>query len=141
MYNASDIERFNQTLRDKSPQEIIQWASTLDRQVFASTSFSPNSAGLLHMINEVAPEIPVIWVDSGYNMPDAYRTADKIMKMLDLDFRVYIPEMTAERRRPTPPECAQNGALLHAQPRMLLEKVLTLRVEDIGHLHGGPTHD
>jgi Transposase len=28
-----------------------------------------------------------------------------------------------------------------AEPRMLVEEVLTLRVEDIGHLHGGPTHD
>ncbi len=123
MYNASDIERFNQTLRDKSPQEIIQWASTLDRQVFASTSFSPNSAGLLHMINEVAPEIPVIWVDSGYNMPDAYRTADKIMKMLDLDIRVYIPEMTAERRN------ALMGGIPHPDDDEELHKEFTRQVK------------
>ena len=47
-------------------------------------------------------------------------------------------EMAAERGGPTPSERAQHGALLHAQPRMLLDEVLTLRVEDIGHLHGGP---
>jgi hypothetical protein len=33
-----------------------------------------------------------------------------------------------------------DGPLLHTQPRMLLEKVRTLRVENIGHLHGGPAH-
>ncbi len=49
-------------------------------------------------------------------------------------------EMTAERGGPTPPERAQDGALLHAQPRMPLEEVVALRVEDIGHLHGGPAH-
>ena len=52
-----------------------------------------------------------------------------------------LVEMPAERGGPTPCECAQDGPLLHAQPRMLREKVLTLRVEDIGHLHGGPRHD
>ena len=49
-------------------------------------------------------------------------------------------EMAAERRGPTPSKRAQHGALLHAQPRMPLEEVVTLRVEDIGHLHGGPAH-
>jgi hypothetical protein len=35
----------------------------------------------------------------------------------------------------------EDRSLLHAQPRMLLDKGVTLRVEDIGHLHGGPAHD
>ena len=50
-------------------------------------------------------------------------------------------EMAAERRGPTPLESAEHGALLHAEPRMPLEEVIALRVEDIGHLHGGPAHD
>jgi hypothetical protein len=49
-------------------------------------------------------------------------------------------EMPAERGGPTPAERAQDGALLDAQPRMLLDEVITVRVEDIGHLHGGPAH-
>ena len=50
-------------------------------------------------------------------------------------------DMAAEPGGPTPLKGAEHGALLHAQPRMPFEKMLTLRVEDIGHLHGGPTHD
>jgi hypothetical protein len=50
-------------------------------------------------------------------------------------------EMPAERGRPTSRQRAQHGPLLHAQPRMPLEEWGTLRVEDIGHLHGGPAHD
>jgi hypothetical protein len=50
-------------------------------------------------------------------------------------------EMAAARGRPTPRQRAQHGPLLHAEPRMLLEEWGTLRVEDIGHLHGGPRHD
>jgi hypothetical protein len=49
-------------------------------------------------------------------------------------------DMPAERGGPTPGQGAQHRSLLHAEPRMLVEEVLTLRVEDIGHLHGGPAH-
>ena len=49
-------------------------------------------------------------------------------------------EMSAERGGATPRQRAQHGPLLHTQPRMLLEEGGTLRVEDIGHLHGGPAH-
>ena len=49
-------------------------------------------------------------------------------------------DMPAERGGSTPRQRAEDGPLLHAEPRMLVEEVLTLRVEDIGHLHGGPAH-
>lgn len=49
-------------------------------------------------------------------------------------------DMPAERGGPTPGQRAEDGPLLHAEPRMLVEEVCTLRVEDIGHLHGGPAH-
>ena len=50
-------------------------------------------------------------------------------------------EMPAERGGATARDRAEHGSLLHAQPRMLLEEGVTLRVEDIGHLHGRPAHD
>ena len=50
-------------------------------------------------------------------------------------------EMASERGRATARDGAEYRSLLHAQPRMLLDEGVTLRMEDIGHLHGGPTHD
>jgi hypothetical protein len=50
-------------------------------------------------------------------------------------------EMASERGRATACDGAEHRSLLHAQPRMLLDEGVTLRMEDIGHLHGGPTHD
>lgn len=98
MFQELELQQINAELRDKSPTEIIQWALALDKRVFTSTSFSPNSAALLHMIKQAAPGMPVVWVDSGYNVPDTYRTAEKIMEQLQLNMHIYIPEMTAERR-------------------------------------------
>jgi hypothetical protein len=54
---------------------------------------------------------------------------------------VAVIDMTTEGGGPTARDRAQHRALLQAEPRMLVEKAVTLRVEDIGHLHGGPAHD
>ena len=55
--------------------------------------------------------------------------------------RTAVIDMPTERGGPTARDRAQHGALLHAEPRMLRDEVITLRVEHIGHLHDGPIHD
>jgi len=93
-----DLAQINQQLRDKSPVEIVNWAMSLNKRVIGTTSFAPNSAVMLSIITEADPGIPVIWVDSGYNVPDTYRVAELLMDQLKPNMKIYIPEMTAERR-------------------------------------------
>lgn len=93
-----DIEKANQELRERSPAEIVKWATQLGRRTVATTSFSPNSAALLHVVAQVEPDLPVIWVDSGYNVPDAYIAAEQIMQRLRLNMQIYAPAVSAERR-------------------------------------------
>ena len=49
-------------------------------------------------------------------------------------------EMPTERGGATARDRTEHRALLHAQPWMLLDEGVTLRVKDIGHLHGRPAH-
>ena len=93
-----DIDKLNQELRDATPLEIVRWAAGLDKKVIATTSFAPNAAAMLHLITEVDASIPVVWVDSGYNVPDTYRVAEIIMQRLKPNMQIYIPQWTAERR-------------------------------------------
>ena len=93
-----DLDALNAELRNKSAQDIIRWAVSLGEPAMASTSFSPNAAVMLKLVTDVAPEMPVVWADSGYNVPDTYRVAEKLIQLLQPNLKVYIPEMTAERR-------------------------------------------
>lgn len=93
-----DLETLNQELRHKSPQEIIRWAADLEQTLIATTSFAPNSAAMLHLITQTEPTIPVVWIDSGYNVPDTYRVAEQLMEQLKPNMQIYIPQQTAERR-------------------------------------------
>ena len=77
-----DLDALNSTLRNASAEEIIRWAVSLNEPIMASTSFSPNAAVMLKLVTDVAPEMPVVWADSGYNVPDAYRVAEQLIKLL-----------------------------------------------------------
>jgi hypothetical protein len=48
-----------------------------------------------------------------------------------------VIDMPAERGGPTARDRAQHGSLLHAEPRMLVDEDVTLRMEDVGHLTAG----
>ena len=93
-----DYAKINAELKERSPQDIIRWALQQGSRIITTTSFSPNSAAMLHLATQIAPDMPTVWVDSGYNVPDAYRVAEQLMQQLKLNMKVYIPTMTAERR-------------------------------------------
>lgn len=94
----SDLESINAELKDRSAEDIVRWALERSDRVITTTSFSPNSAAMLHLVTRVKPDMPVIWVDSGYNMPDAYQVAERLIEQLHLNIHVYNPLMSAERR-------------------------------------------
>jgi phosphoadenosine phosphosulfate reductase len=93
-----DIQKLNQELKDLSPLEIVRWAANLGKKMIGSTSFAPNAASMIHVITQAEPSTPIIWVDSGYNVPDTYRAAQTIMAKLNPNMQIYIPQWTAERR-------------------------------------------
>lgn len=93
-----DLAAINADLRQRSPAEVIRWALSLGKPAFATTSFAPNAAVMLHLISETCPDLPVVWVDSGYNVRDTYLVAEQLMRDLHLKMHVYTPVMTAERR-------------------------------------------
>jgi phosphoadenosine phosphosulfate reductase len=63
----------------------------------ATTSFGIQAAVMLHLIHEHAPEIPIVFIDTGFLFPETYRYADELAKQLKLDLRTYQPAVTAAR--------------------------------------------
>ncbi len=92
-----NLDQLNDQLRDASAEGIIAWAARQPGPLIASTSFGPNSAALLHLVNKVAPRTPIVWVDSGYNLRDTYLVVQELIESLDLNMKIYVPAMTTER--------------------------------------------
>jgi phosphoadenosine phosphosulfate reductase len=93
-----DFEAVNRQLRDASPFDIVRWAVQQQCRLLATTSFGRNASVLLDVIDKVDTSIPVVWIDTGYNLRDTYVVAEKIIASLSLSVDVFAPLITSERR-------------------------------------------
>ena len=99
MVNPGRIAEWNADLRSLPPLEIVHWAiSQAKGRAMVSTNFRPYEAVVLHLCVQVQPDIPVLWVDHGYNRPATYRHAEQLRKLLRLNLKSYVPKMTAAHR-------------------------------------------
>ncbi|WDE97252.1 phosphoadenosine phosphosulfate reductase family protein [Lentisphaera profundi] len=93
-----DIEKLNAEMRHAHPSEIIKKAIEIggDRPM-VSTNFRPLEAVVLDMATKVKNDISIVWVDSGFMMPQTYAFAEKTIQELKLNINVFVPKMTAAR--------------------------------------------
>ena len=93
------FSKANSELRNQSPLEIVRWAIAQSHtRAIVSTNFRPYEAVILHLCVQVQPDIPVLWVDHGYNRPATYHHAEQLRKLLRLNLELYQPKITAAHR-------------------------------------------
>ena len=99
MLNAEQIRAANAELRNQSPIDIVRWAvSKAGGRAIVSTNFRPYEAAILHVVTRVQADIPVLWVDHGYNKPATYLHAEALRKQLGLNIKPFLPRMTPAHR-------------------------------------------
>jgi phosphoadenosine phosphosulfate reductase len=90
------ILQANAELTSQSALDVVRWAiARAGARAVISTNFRPYEAVLLPLVTQVQPDIPVLWVDHGYNRPATYRHAGQLRSRLKLDIRPYLPRLTA----------------------------------------------
>lgn len=97
--SPAQITQANSELRDKSPLEVVRWAiAQANGRAIVSTNFRPYEAVVLHLAVQAQPDIPVLWVDHGYNRPATYQHAEELKRLLKLNIKAYLPKMTVAHR-------------------------------------------
>jgi phosphoadenosine phosphosulfate reductase len=82
-----------------SATERVRWAhETYGDQLVLTTSFGVQSAVMLHLVTIQIPEIPVIFVDTGYLFPSTYTFAASLTERLKLNLKTYTPLQTAAQQ-------------------------------------------
>jgi phosphoadenosine phosphosulfate reductase len=96
---VNEILKANTELGSQPPREIIRWAiARSNGRAIVSTNFRPYEAVLLHLCVQERPDIPVLWVDHGYNRPATYHHAEQLKKLLNLNLKAYLPVISAAHR-------------------------------------------
>lgn len=100
-----NIDAINEQYGD-DPEALTRWALSLGKRAICTTNFRPFEAVILHMVTQVQPDIPIVWMDSGYNTEATYRFADEVARRLELNLTIYHPQRSRAHREalegPTP---------------------------------------
>jgi phosphoadenosine phosphosulfate reductase len=82
-----------------SAEDRVRWAvAEFGDKLILTTSFGIQSAVMLHLASRVAPEIPVVFIDTGYLFPETYRFAHELTKRLKLNLKTYTPRRSAAQQ-------------------------------------------
>ncbi|WP_444895598.1 phosphoadenosine phosphosulfate reductase domain-containing protein [Microbulbifer sp. SSSA005] len=94
-HHDADLESMNLRFAGAKPSEIMQFTMEHAQNPVVFTNFRPLAIAFLHLVTRAKPDIPVIWVDHGYNTPETYRHIENVVKSLELNLRTYSPKMSA----------------------------------------------
>lgn len=79
MFSDIEIEKLNSQFETEKPEAILRWAwSTFHLKVAATSSFQSQSMPLLHMISQTVPELPILFLDTGFHFPQTLTFRDRV---------------------------------------------------------------
>ncbi len=81
-----------------APERIKWLAQEYADRLVLSSSFGLQAAVMLDLISKYAPEIPVIWIDTGYLFPETYQYAEELISSLGINVQVFQPLLSAARQ-------------------------------------------
>ena len=76
------FESFSAVQRVEEAMEFLPGAHVM------TSSFGAQAAVMLHLVNQLVPEIPVVLIDTGYLFPETYRFVDDLTERLGLNLQV-----------------------------------------------------
>jgi phosphoadenosine phosphosulfate reductase len=98
-FDDAQIEAWNRDLEGRSASERVRWALEEFRgHAVLSTSFGIQSALMLHLVTQIDPKIPVVFIDTGYLFPETYKFAEELTERLQLDLKIFNPAVTPARQ-------------------------------------------
>lgn len=87
-----DLERLG------AGERLALLAERFNGRVLATTSFGLQAAVMLKLLRDHAPDIPVVFIDTGYLFAETYRYAALLEEHLGFEARIFTPAISAARQ-------------------------------------------
>jgi len=91
----ADLVALNEQFENAKPSDVMRFTIENATNPVVFTNFRPLAVAFLHLVTQPNKDIPVIWVDHGFNTPETYRHIERVVEKLDLNLKVYSPRMSA----------------------------------------------
>ena len=84
------LDHCNEVMAAKSAADRVQWAlENLPSVHILSSSFGVQAAVSLHLMTRHDPDIPVIFIDTGYQFAETYQFVDTLTERFNLNLKIY----------------------------------------------------
>ncbi|MCX6935260.1 MAG: phosphoadenylyl-sulfate reductase [Verrucomicrobia bacterium] len=111
---------------DWSPAERLYWVVVeFPGKIVLTTSFGAQSAALLHLATKIQPDLPIIFIDTGYHFPETLSFADELQARLHLHIKTYRPRLSPQEIE------SRHGRLWEQGPDGLAKFHEIIRVEPL----------
>ena len=89
-----DIAATNATLDSMTPQEVLAWTwQQFQPKVILTCSFQHEGVVLAHMLREIAPEVPVVFINTGFHFEETLAYRDEIKRRFGINLVELLPVM------------------------------------------------
>jgi len=93
------LDHCNDVFANMSAEKRVEWAlSHLPDQHVLSSSFGAQAAVSLHLVTQQKPDIPVVFIDTGYLFPETYRFVEELSERLGLNLHTFSNPMSPARQ-------------------------------------------
>lgn len=87
---AVDPAAADRGLSSATASERIRWAAEhFGSSMVLSTSFGAQAAVMLHLATRIVPDVPVVFIDTGYLFAETHQFAQALTKRLRINLKVY----------------------------------------------------
>ena len=125
--NEQEVNAINEKFEKSHPQEILEWAiRTFHPRIGLSSSFGAESVGLLHMVTQIEPSIPVLFINTGHLFRETIEFSVELKKRFNLnlkEFKASPDQITSIQKKLTDPQ-NKNGACCDDIKVELMQKSL-----------------
>lgn len=99
MISPESVTKLDAEFEDGSPQDVLRWAAaTYGDRLAVVTSFQPTGIVTLQMLSEIAPNTPVLTLDTGLLFPETYALIDRLEAELGLNLIRVRPTQTVAQQ-------------------------------------------
>jgi len=100
-FTDHDAIRLNRMFRGTETEEWLRAVieGDLVGDIALVSSFGAESAALLHLVSRIAPELPVLFLDTGKHFPETLAYRDELAKRLGLNLVNIYPEIADLEKR------------------------------------------
>ena len=96
-HTIDDLESVNRELEQATPEAILEWTwARFKPDVMLTCSFQHDGVVLAHMLRTIAPEVPVVFINTGFHFPETLAYRDEIVRRFGLNLVELQPIMARE---------------------------------------------